>query len=47
MYGWIVGSAFDEYSHVYLAQLAKLQPGADEHAYLLSALNQLYARAAR
>lgn len=39
-YGEILGKPFDEYSHVYLAQLARLQPGADRNAFALSILNQ-------
>jgi hypothetical protein len=39
-YGEILGKPFDEYSNVYLAQLAQLQPGADKHAFALSILNQ-------
>ena len=41
-YGHIIGKPFDEYSHVYLAQLARLDPGAQAHAYSLSILNQAY-----
>jgi protein O-mannosyl-transferase len=41
-YGDILGKPFDEYSHIYLAQLARLEPGADRHAFLLSILNQAY-----
>jgi tetratricopeptide (TPR) repeat protein len=40
--GTILGTAFDEYSHVYLAQLAKLSPDASRNAYGLSILNQAY-----
>lgn len=39
-YGEILGKPFDEYSQVYLAQLARLQPGADKNAFALSILNQ-------
>ena len=39
-YGEILGKPFDEYSQVYLAQLAQLRPGADKEAYPLSILNQ-------
>lgn len=41
-YGRIVAQPFDEYSHVYLAQLAKLDPDAKKHAYLLSVLNEAW-----
>ena len=41
-YGRIVAQPFDEYSHVYLAQLAKLDPGAERHAYVLSVLNEAW-----
>jgi tetratricopeptide (TPR) repeat protein len=41
-YGEIIGKPFDEYSNVYLAQLAGLQPGADRNAYTLSIVNQAY-----
>jgi tetratricopeptide (TPR) repeat protein len=41
-YGWIVGNPFDEYSHVYLAQLASLDPAAKQHAYGLSVLNEAW-----
>lgn len=41
-YGEIIGKPFDEYSQVYLAQLAKLSPDAEKHAYGLSILNQAY-----
>lgn len=41
-YGEILGKPFDEYSNVYLAQLATIQPGADRNAYPLSILNQAY-----
>ncbi len=41
-YGDIIGKPFDEYSHVYLAQLAKLDPDAEKHAYGLSILNQAW-----
>jgi protein O-mannosyl-transferase len=41
-YGEIIGKPFDEFSHVYLAQLTTLQPGADTNAYRLSILNQAY-----
>ena len=41
-YGEIIGKPFDEYSQVYLQQLAALQPGADRNAYPLSIVNQAY-----
>lgn len=41
-YGDILGKAFDEYSYVYLAQLARLDPGAERNAFALSILNQAY-----
>lgn len=41
-YGEIIGKPFDEFSQVYLAQLAQLEPGADARAYPLSILNQAY-----
>jgi tetratricopeptide (TPR) repeat protein len=41
-YGRILGTPFDEYSRVYLAQLAKLSPEAEKNAFALSILNQAY-----
>jgi tetratricopeptide (TPR) repeat protein len=41
-YGWILGRAFDEYSHVYLLQLQALRPGADHDAYSLSVINEAW-----
>ena len=41
-YGEILGKPFDEYSHIYLAQLGQLDPGAPKHAFALSILNQAY-----
>lgn len=41
-YGHILGKAFDEYSHIYLAQLARLDPAAEKNAFALSVLNQAY-----
>jgi tetratricopeptide (TPR) repeat protein len=41
-YGRILGTPFDEYSHVYLAQLSKLSPNAAKHAYALSIINEAY-----
>jgi len=41
-YGEIIGRPFDEYSHVYLAQLAALDPQSVDRAYGLSVLNQMW-----
>jgi tetratricopeptide (TPR) repeat protein len=41
-YGEILGKPFDEYSRVYLQQLASLSPGADKHAFALSVLNEAW-----
>ena len=41
-YGDILGKAFDEYSHVYLAQLSRLDANAERNAFALSILNQAY-----
>ena len=41
-YGEIIGKPFDEMSHVYLAQLGALDPGAPGRAYGLSILNQAW-----
>ncbi len=41
-YRGILGKPFDEYSHVYLAQLAQLDPAAPKRAYPLSILNEAY-----
>ena len=41
-YRLIIGTPFDQYSHVYLAQLAKLEPSAPGHAWALSIVNQSY-----
>ncbi len=41
-YGQILGKPFDEYSHVYLAQLQALDPGVEKNAYGLSVINQSY-----
>jgi tetratricopeptide (TPR) repeat protein len=41
-YGDIIGTPFDEYSRVYLSQLAALQPDAPKHAYALSIINQAW-----
>lgn len=42
VYGAIVGSAFDEYSKAFLAQLETLSPGIGERAWPLSILNQMH-----
>ena len=41
-YGYILGRAFDEYSFVYLAQLSKLDPNAEKHAFGLSVVNEAW-----
>ncbi len=41
-YGYILGKAFDEFSYAYLAQLARLDPGAEKNAFSLSVLNEAY-----
>jgi tetratricopeptide (TPR) repeat protein len=41
-YGEIIGKPFDEFSHVYLAQLARLDPDAVRNAWPLSILNQAW-----
>lgn len=41
-YGELIGKPFDEYSSLYLAQLAKLDPDAQRLAYPLSILNEAY-----
>jgi protein O-mannosyl-transferase len=41
-YGEVIGKPFDEFSHVYLRQLAALRPGADSQAFGLSIVNQAY-----
>lgn len=41
-YGDILGKPFDEYSRVYLAQLAQLNPDATRHAFALSILNEAW-----
>ena len=41
-YGELIGKPFDEFSRIYLAQLAQLGPDVDKHAYLLSIINQAY-----
>jgi Tfp pilus assembly protein PilF len=41
-YGEILGKPFDEMSHLYLDQLAKLDPGAQRNAYPLSIMNEAW-----
>ena len=41
-FGGIIGQAFDEFSRVYLLQLAKLDPAAPSRAYPLSIVNQAW-----
>jgi tetratricopeptide (TPR) repeat protein len=41
-YGEILGKPFDEYSQVYVEQLARLDPDAARHAYGLSILNEAW-----
>jgi len=41
-YGEILGKPFDEYSRVYVEQLARLDPDAARHAYGLSILNEAW-----
>jgi protein O-mannosyl-transferase len=41
-YGYMLGAPIDEYSKVYIAQLARLSPEAGRHAFGLSILNQAY-----
>jgi protein O-mannosyl-transferase len=41
-YGDVLGKPFDEYSHVYLAQLARLSPDAERHAYAFSIMNEAW-----
>lgn len=41
-YGDIIGKPFDQYSKIYLAQLAELGPDVESNAYSLSILNQSY-----
>lgn len=41
-YGEIIGKPFDEYSKIYLEQLADMGPDVEENAYLLSIINQSY-----
>ena len=41
-YGEILGKPFDEYSRIYLQQLARLHPGADQHAFELSVVNEAW-----
>lgn len=39
-YGDILGKPFDQYSRIYIAQLATLGPDVEKYAYPLSAINQ-------
>ena len=41
-YGDILGKPFDEYSHLYLDQLARLEPAAPGRAWLLSIVNEAW-----
>lgn len=41
-YGEIIGNPFDEFSKVFLAQLATLGPDVERNAYLLSVFNQAW-----
>jgi tetratricopeptide (TPR) repeat protein len=41
-YGEIIGKPFDEYSHIYLAQLRALDPDVEKNAFSLSIINQTY-----
>ncbi|HXS54252.1 MAG TPA: tetratricopeptide repeat protein [Usitatibacter sp.] len=41
-YGDILGKPFDEYSHLYLDQLARLEPSAPGHAWPLSVVNEAW-----
>ncbi|MGZ5040692.1 MAG: tetratricopeptide repeat protein [Usitatibacter sp.] len=41
-FGDILGAPFDEYSHVYLAQLRALDPNVERHAYALSVIDQTW-----
>jgi hypothetical protein len=41
-YGDIVGKPFDEYSNLYLDQLARLQPDIREHSWGLSIMNEAW-----
>ena len=41
-YGEILGKPFDEFSRVYMAQLARLDPGAPARAWPLSIMNQAW-----
>lgn len=42
LFGEIIGKPFDEFSHIYLKQLSRLDPGALANAYPLSIMNQAY-----
>lgn len=41
-YGAVLGKPFDEFSHLYLEQLSRLDPGAAKNAWGLSVMNQSY-----
>ncbi len=41
-YGRILGNPFDEFSRIYLTQLARLSPDAQRHAYGLSVMNEAW-----
>ena len=41
-YGRILGTPFDEYSHLYLAQLSALGTGVRENAFALSVINEAW-----
>jgi protein O-mannosyl-transferase len=41
-YGRILGTPFDEYSHLYLDQLSRLAPDARRHAFPLSIMNEAW-----
>lgn len=41
-YDEIIGQPFDQFSRIYLGQLARLGPDVEAHAYLLSIINQAY-----
>jgi protein O-mannosyl-transferase len=41
-YGEILGTPFDEYSHLYLDQLSRINPDARRNAFLLSILNEAW-----
>src|SRR5262249_59957106 len=41
-YGEILGKPFDEFSHLYIDQLAKLSPAAERDTYALSIMNEAW-----